>query len=291
MRVYLSVDLEGINGVLHSSHTQPGESGYERAISLMHAETNAVIEGLVAAGADSVLVNDSHWDMRNLRIEQLHPKASLIGGWQKPFSMVSGVQQSQSSAHEKSAVDQKIDAACFVGYHSKAGTATGVLSHTYRATIFFDVKLNGRSVGETGLNAALAGYFGVPIAFVCGDDALCRESAEWLSKDVTAVAVKTAVSRYSALCPPHQETLELLKAKASEALRKKESWFLLTPPEPSTLEITFFDPSMADAAELIPGMKRTGDRTVQFSDADYGVVFKAMLAAGALGASRKDNYF
>src|SRR5215470_8694683 len=134
MHIYLSVDLEGINGVVHSSQTQPGEPGYERAVSLMHGETNAVIDGLLTAGATTVLVNDAHWDMRNLRVEALHPQATLITGWQKPFSMLSGI-------------DRGIEAACFVGYHSRAGTARGVLSHTYRAQVFLDVRLNQEPVG------------------------------------------------------------------------------------------------------------------------------------------------
>src|ERR1700722_9508054 len=146
MRIYLSVDLEGVNGVLHSSQTQPGEPGYERAVGLMHGETNAVIEGLRSGGATSFIVNDSHFDMRNLRIEQLAPNASLINGWQKPYSMVSGTQEAAN----------EIAAACFIGYHARAGDGRGVLSHTYRAQIFYDVQLNGQSVGETGLNAALA---------------------------------------------------------------------------------------------------------------------------------------
>lgn len=277
MHVYLSVDLEGMNGVMHSSQTQPGEPGYERAIALMHQETNAVIEGALEAGAKSVLVNDSHWDMRNLRPELLAPGATLLSGWQKPFSMVSGL------------TDQ-VSAACFVGYHSRAGTARGVLSHTYRAQVFFDVKLNGQSVGETGLNAALAGWFGVPIALVTGDDAACNEATELLGP-VACVPVKTAVSRYSAVSSPQSEVLERLRSKAKEALKNREGWRLFRPPSPSTLSITMFDPAMADGAELLPMVKRTDDRTVEFSADDYSVLFKLMLAVGVIGASRRDPYF
>lgn len=277
MRVYLSVDLEGINGVVHSSQVQPGEPGYERALTLMHQETNAVIEGAVAAGAESVLVNDSHYDMRNLRAELLHDKAVLLNGWQKPYSMVSGV-------------DKEIKAACFVGYHSRAGTARGVLSHTYRSQVFFDVKLNGESIGETGLNAALAGWFGVPVALVTGDDAACNEAVDFLGP-VACVPVKTAVSRYAAVSSPQKEVLERLRSKAFESLKNPDGWRLYRPPSPSTISITMFDPAMADGAELLPQVKRTGDRTIEFSHDDYCVLFKLMLAIGAIGASRRDPYF
>lgn len=276
MRVYLSVDLEGINGVVHSSQTQPGEPGYERAVQLMHQETNAVIKGAREAGATEILVNDSHWDMRNLR-QELLAGATVLNGWQKPYSMVSGI-------------NNQIAAACFVGYHSRAGTACGVLSHTYRAQVFYDVKLNGVSVGETGLNAALAGWFGVPVALVTGDDAACQEAIELIGP-VAAVPVKTAVSRYSAICNPQEEVLEKLREKAAAALSNREGWRLFKPPSPSTLTITMFDPAMSDAAELLPMVKRIADRTVEFSHEDYSVLFKLMLAVGVLGASRKDPHF
>lgn len=277
MRAYISVDLEGINGIVHSSQTQPGEPGYERAVTLMHEETNAVIEGALEAGATSIIVNDSHWDMRNLRQELLNPAATLISGWQKPFSMMSGL-------------DKSVAAACFVGYHSRAGTARGVLSHTYRAQVFFDVRLNGQSVGETGLNAALAGWFGVPVALVTGDDAVCEEATELLGP-VACVPVKTAISRYSAVFSPHQDSLERLRSKAGAALKNRDGWRLFRLPSRSTLAITMIDPAMADAAELLPMVSRKGDREIEMTHDDYAVLFRLMLAIGALGASRRDPYF
>lgn len=279
MRAYISVDLEGINGVCHSSQTQPGEPGYERSIQLMHAETNAVIEGLVKAGCTDILVNDSHWDMRNLRIELLHPKAHLTSGWQKPFSMVSGVHSAE-----------KPDFACFIGYHARSGCATGVLSHTYRAQVFRDVRINDVLVGETGLNAYLAGAFGVPIALITGDDALQRECTE-LMGEVNCLVVKQAVSRYSACFMPQKQVLESLEKGAYEAAKAKTGWHLLKPPAPAKLTITLADTSMADACELVPNVKRLNDRDVEFTDKDYSLVFRVMLALGALGASRKDQYF
>ena len=277
MQIYLSIDLEGINGVVHSSQTQPGEPGYERAVALMHNETNAVIDGVMAAGASSVLVNDSHYDMRNLKIELLNPHAQLISGWQKPYSMVSGI-------------DQGFDAACFVGYHSKAGTAKGVLCHTYRAKVFSDFVLNGKSVGEIGLNAALAGWFNVPIALVTGDDATCAEAKDLLG-NIATVTVKQAVSRYAAVCPPEKQVLDKLRSTAADTVKKKSNWCLFKPPSPSTLEIVMIDPSMADGAELLPFVKRTGANSISITHEDYSVIFKMMLGIGAIGASRRDPHF
>lgn len=277
MRIYLSVDLEGIHGVIHSSQTQPGEQAYERAVACMHEETNAVIEGGLAAGATSFLVNDAHWDMRNLQLDKLHSKASLISGWQKPYSMVAGI-------------NSGIDAAFFIGYHSQAGTASGVLSHTYRAQVFLDIKLNGQSVGETGLNAALAGWFDVPIALITGDESVCHEATQLLGP-VTCVPVKRALSRYSAILYPKDEVMANLRLQAQTALKNQSLWRLFKPPSPSTLSITMTDPAMADGAELLPMVKRIGDREIEFSDKDFSVLFRLMLAIGAIGASRKDLYF
>jgi D-amino peptidase len=278
MRVYLSVDLEGINGIVHSSQTQPGEPGYERALCLMHEEANAVMSGLEEAGADAFIVNDAHWDARNLRIEKLHPKASLINGWQKPLSMVCGIN------------DGPIEAACFVGYHAMAGSPCGVLSHTYRAQIYLDVKLNGKSVGETGLNAAMAGYFDVPVILVTGDDIACQEAKELLG-EVETIEVKKAVSRYSAVNYPYQETLAKLRSEAKKALVNRKRCRPLKPPSPSTLDITMIDPAMADAAELLPEVKRISAREISITHADYLTLFRLFLSVGVLGASRKDPHF
>ncbi|MBX9879255.1 MAG: M55 family metallopeptidase [Candidatus Obscuribacterales bacterium] len=277
MRVYLSVDLEGCNGIVHSSQTQPGEPGYPRALEIMHQEANAVIEGAIAAGAKSILVNDAHFDMRNLKPELLHQSAELISGWQKPYSMVSGV-------------DDGVDAAIFVGYHSKAGTARGVLSHTYRSQVFLDVKLNGVSVGETGLNAALAGHFNIPVAMIAGDDAVCTEAKDLLG-NVSCVAVKEAVSRYSAVFKPVKQVLDKLRSESCEALKNKNNWTLFKPKSPSTLSLVMFDPVMADGAELLPYVKRVADREVEITHEDYSQLFKMMLAIGAIAASRRDPYF
>lgn len=288
MRIYISVDLEGINGVVHSSQTQPEGPGYARAVQLMHDELNAVIEGAREGGATDICVNDAHWDMRNLRPEDLPDGVTLITGWQKPFSMVGGLPA--GAAGQAQLVDGKFDCAMFVGYHARQGHAYGVLSHTYRATIFYEVRLNGKPAGETALNAALAGHFGVPIALVTGDDALCQEATELLG-DIPAVIVKKAISRYSAEHLPRARILDNLKRTACETMKNKSRWKLYQCPTPCRIAITFFDPSMADGAELLPEVKRVDARTVEFGGDDYSVIFRLMLAVGALGATRKDPHF
>src|SRR5256714_9454828 len=159
MRVYISVDMEGIAGVVHESQTDPTTPAfaaeYGRFRHLMTAEANAAVEGALAAGATRVLVNDSHWFMRNLLAEELHQAAELVSGDPKPRSMVQGI-------------DGGFDAALFIGYHARAGTRNAILDHTYADRIH-EVRLNGTAVGGLGVNAALAGGHGGAAALGGGE--------------------------------------------------------------------------------------------------------------------------
>ncbi len=287
MKIYISADLEGINGICHSSQTQPTERGFERAVALLHQEVNAVIRGARLGGAREIVVNDAHWDMRNLESERLEPGTTLISGWQKPFSMVSGC---AGAAGLASVASGPFDAAYFVGYHAMSGTARGVLSHTYRAKVFLDVSLNGQPVGETGLNAAACGWWGVPLAFLSGDDAVCEEAVDLLGP-LECVTVKKAVSRYSAVFAPQEDVIAQLEAGAARALENKNRWRLFRPPSPSTLELTMLDPAMADGAELLPGVRRLSDRQIAVSHNNFSVLFNLMLAIGAIGEGRRDRHF
>src|SRR5256884_9872133 len=130
----------------------------------MTAEANAAVEGALAAVATRVVVNDSHWFMRNLLAEELHQAAELVSGDPKPRSMVQ-------------AIDAGFDAALFIGYHARAGTRNAILDHTYADRIH-EVRLNGKAVGELGLNAGLAGGPAVPLALVSGDPPLPAEAKD-----------------------------------------------------------------------------------------------------------------
>jgi len=266
MRVYLSVDMEGVAGVVHEDQTNPidprcaGE--YGRFRRLMTAEANAAVEGAVAAGATRVVVNDSHWLMRNLLAEELHPAAELVAGSTKPRSMLEGI-------------DAGFEAACFIGYHAQAGTAHAILDHTYTDRIF-QVRLNGKPVGELGLNAALAGRFGVPVALVSGDQALAAECAGLLGAGTRAVVVKHAVARHGARSLAPAEACRLIREGVEAAVRKPpQPW---TVASPATIDVEFCSTHHADMAELAPGSERTGGRTVRVSHADYAEAFSAFRA-------------
>ena len=260
MKVYISCDMEGISGVVAGKQTDNGEE-YKRAQKLMTSEVNAAIEGALAGGASQVLVNDSHGSMRNILIEELNPSAQLISGSPKPLSMMQGI-------------DESFDAAFFIGYHAQAGTAHSVLDHTYTG-IVYQVSLNDLPMGETGLNAALAGYFGVPVVLVTGDKLLVEEATALLGT-VEGVAVKESCGRYAAKCLVPEAAHDLIRQAAQSTLSRRGKPFVVEPP--ITLAIDFTSSAHLDMAELIPDSRRTGGRHIEYSHDDLLTVYKVWRA-------------
>ncbi|HEU4648622.1 MAG TPA: M55 family metallopeptidase [Gemmatimonadales bacterium] len=273
MRVYISVDMEGIAGIVHEDQTNPVDprcaGEYARGRRLMTAEANAAIEGALDAGATAVLVNDSHWQMRNLLAEELHEAAELLSGGPKRLSMMEGIETG-------------FDAAVLIGYHARAGTARAILDHTYTDRVR-DVRVNGRHLGELGLNAALAGSFGVPVAFVSGDRAATAEARELLGPDVGTVAVKDAMSRHAARSMAPALARRMIREGVAHALRQPHSPFTVT--TPATIEVDFTFSYQADYAELVPGSVRCGPLTVGYTHSDYRELFRAWRAMYNLAAA------
>jgi D-amino peptidase len=166
MKVYISSDFEGASGIVHYDQTDLAHPEFVRGRKLLMGEVNAAIEGALAQGASEILVNDAHWTYRNLVLEDLNPAAVLLSGKPKPYMMMAGI-------------DGGYEAAFFIAYHARAGSAFANLDHSSNdLEIVQSVWLNDREVGETGLNAALAGYFGVPVVLVTGDQTTCAEAKD-----------------------------------------------------------------------------------------------------------------
>ena len=266
MRVYISVDMEGIAGVVHEDQTDPTEprhaAEYNRFRRLMTNEANAAIAGASEAGATKVLVNDSHWLMRNLLAEELDPAAELLSGGPKWLSMVEGI-------------DGGFDAAMFIGYHARGGTRHATIDHTYTSRVY-EARINGQPVGEVALNAAMAGVQGVPVVLVSGDQAVAAEAKALLGAGVETVIVKEAVGRFAARSLAPSIACKRIRAGAAAALKRRQAPF--TFPAPIRLEVDFMVTQMADMAELVPGSSRTGGRTVSYTADDYREVFQVWRA-------------
>lgn len=248
MRVLISVDMEGISGVVSRDHTSPGHAEYQRFRRLMTAEANAAIAGAVAGGATEILVNDSHAGMDNILIEELDPAASLISGRPKPFGMMQGM-------------GPDVDAVFLVGYHARSGTSGAVLEHTWSGAIV-DVHLNNVAVGELGLNAALAGGYGVPVVLVAGDRAVTEE-AQALLGDVVTVVTKVGISRTSAECLHPSVAQERIREAAQQALGKHVAPLRLMPP--IVLQVSFARSLHADGAARMAGARRIDGRTTEWT--------------------------
>lgn len=264
LKVFISVDMEGISGLVSGEETGKEGRDYGLFRQLMTEETNAAIEGALQAGATEIVVRDAHGSALNILPHLLNPEAFLIREWsQGPLDMMEGI-------------DQTFDAVFFIGYHAQAGTPDAVLKHTITGTIY-DLKLNGKVVPEAGLNAAIAGYFGVPVALVTGDLAVTLQAKEILG-DVSTVAVKEGIGKAGKMIHP-EKARKLIKAAAAEALKNLARYkpFKLT--SPVTMEITFTKEDLAAKASWIPGAKKTGNRSVAFTHDDFIEVLKFYLIA------------
>jgi D-amino peptidase len=266
VKVYLSVDMEGIGGISHADPTARGDLGYPAAVELMVGEANAAIEGAFAGGADEVVVNDSHGSMFNLTPLDLDRRAVVIQG-QKPWSMVAGA-----------GPDRGFHVALFVGYHTRAGHPTGTIAHTYSSAPVA-TRLNGQLVGESGINAAVLGAWGIPVGLVSGDEMLAEEIAEWLPW-AERVVVKGVVSRRAAASVHPLEARDRVRAGAERAVRRALAGELqpLKVGSPVTIEVEYRNAGEADHAAIVPGAERYGDTGVRFSAADSPTAFRGFIA-------------
>jgi D-amino peptidase len=272
LKVFVSVDMEGIWGVVHSDQTSADSRDYSYARKWMAEDVNAVVEGLLEAGATEVVVNDSHGSMRNILPQDFHPKASLISGSPKPLSMMQGI-------------DGSFAACIFVGYHAKAGTASSVLDHTISGSAMKSIKINGLELPELGINGAIAGYFKVPVIMLSGDEETCRQAKTILGSEIVTADVKEGLGRFAARLLPADEARRRLKEGAKQALLKRDKIapFKLNPP--LNFELEFQTSAQAEMPALLPQVKRTGPRTVTFTANDYLEGFKLMRAIIALASA------
>lgn len=269
MKLLISVDMEGISGIVHSSETNPERYDYQRGRELMTAEANAVIAGVLDAEPTAeVLVADAHGTFRNLLPEQLDRRSRLVRGKPRALNMLAGL-------------DEETDAALFVGYHVRAGEGPGVLAHTMNGEIL-DVRVAGRSLGEIGLNAAMAGHLGVPVVLLSGDDAACAEMADLIPGTVT-VPVKEALGMAAAVTLHPEEARDRLRRAAADAVARRAEIPPLALTGPLDMEVDLASPHTIDLATLVPGVSRAGGaRTVTFTSPDYATAYRLILLLAQL---------
>lgn len=269
MKVLISVDMEGISGIVHVTEVNPDGYDYPRSRALMTAEANAVVAGVFDAepGAE-VWVADAHGPFRNLLPEELDRRARLVRGKPRPLGMLGGL-------------DEETDAVMFVGYHGRAGSGPAVLAHTMNLGLL-DVRIAGRSVGEIGLNSAMAGHLGVPVVMVSGDDSACAELRE-LVPGAVGVEVKRALGQAAAVALHPEEARERLREGAARAVAGRAGVVPFGFAGPLDVEVDLGNPVTVDLAMLVPGVSReAGGRTVAFAADDFGQAYKVLLLLAQL---------
>ena len=270
MRVLVSVDMEGIAGVVDRDDISPGHGEYERNRKLLTAEASAAVRGVHAYEADAqVLVTEAHAAFRNLLPELLDRRAELLRGDPKPDGMMAGL-----------APD--VDAILFIGYHGKAGTARSVMSHTISGGVIADVRCDGRSLGELGLNTALAAHSGVPAVLVSGDDTVAAEAAD-VAPGMHAVVVKRALVPGRLRCCILMRHAERIEAAVPEGWptgrRSGRSRF----DGPVLLEVEVLRPHMTERALLVPGIERNDGRTLRYAAPDFPAAYRVAELIAMLG--------
>lgn len=261
MKVFVSVDMEGVAGISDWEQCLPGGDDYLLGRDLVLGEVNAAIEGAVEAGARQILVNDAHSVMRNLPPDALAGHASYLSGRFKPLYMMEGL-------------DGSYDVALFLGYHAAMPTP-GVLSHTYNPRAIANVTLNGTVTGEAGINALVAHHHAVPIALISGDQYVGPEAAPFCP-GIDVIEVKRSVSRSAA------EHLHpgVARQRIREGVYQSLSDLSVAPPVvhlPATLEVQLVSPDMAEQATWLRGVERLTSTTVRFTDDDPLALYRTFM--------------
>ncbi len=270
LKVFVSVDMEGITGLVSGDQVSRGSSDYQIARRWMTEEANAAVQGALDAGASEVIVNDSHGDMRNLILADLNPSATLITGSPKPLSMMQGI-------------DATYDAVVFIGYHAREGTMDGVLDHTISGGTVAGIKINGIDMPELGINALVAGSFNVPVVFISGDKAVCEQAKSILGEGVVAVAVKEGIGKRAAKSMPLKKAQELIRQQVKLAIEKRKDIKPFKLDGPYRFEVRYIRSSQADNASVIPGVRRIDAKTLQIESKDVVEGFKFMRGLINLG--------
>jgi len=265
LRVFMSVDMEGISGIVDWSQVGSDPVEYSKGRSLMAGDVNAAIEGILDVSDAQIMVSDAHGAERCIHPEDLHEKAIHVRGSPKPITQMTGI-------------SQDFDVAFFLGYHPKKGTKHGILDHTIYGSIIDNITINGLEVGETAINAAIAGYYNVPLIFISGDLAVTKE-AKGIIPNIVTVSVKEAVGRNAAKCIHPKKARELIRKGVKEALKIRDSVKPFTFKSPIEALVKYVSTEMVDAVDFMPSAERIDGRTVKFVLSDYIKAFRAVRSS------------
>lgn len=276
MRIYIVADGEGISGIVSSDemHYKGGEWQHFR--KLMTMDVNVAIDAAFEAGATEVIVNDAHWNSLNLIYEDLDPRAEVIRGSGKEFSMVDQVNHA--------------DGVFFIGLHSKVGHSHGVGNETFFGPEMYEMRINGTPVGEVELFGAIAGYFGVPVLMVSGDDTLAEEVRESIG-DIETAIVKYSLNRFAARCLSLEIAHKEIREKAYRAVKRINEIKPFQIEGPVEIEVEWTSTAECKKASLVPGSYMKSPRIIAYKGNNMVEAWKGIYACMLLGATAFDKYY
>jgi D-amino peptidase len=260
LKIYISADMEGVVGVVTGDQLGPQGFEYNRFREFMTEEVKAAVGAAFDAGATEVVISDSHGNGENLLIEKLPKNVTIVRSWPRPLMMMQGI-------------DETFDGAIFIGYHTSTTNMAGVRAHTISSARLADVRLNGVSMPEAGINAAIAGSFNVPVIMISGDDAIVKEATELLG-NVEGAVVKWAVSFHAAKTLTPETAYELIREKTKRAIQRIKEFKPYRVKQPVQLDVRFKAYRPSELLAYLPIVQRTDSHSIRFVGKDIIEVSK-----------------
>lgn len=260
LKIYISADMEGTVGAVTGEQLGPSGFEYQRFREFMTQEVNAAIEAAFEAGATEILVSDSHGNGQNLLIEKLPENIQVVRSWPRPLMMMQGI-------------DETFDGVIFIGYHSSTTNPEGVRAHTMSSARLADIRLNGISMPEAGINAAIAGHFNVPVIMISGDDAIVKEATQLLG-DIEGAIVKWAYGFHSVRTMVPAAAYKVIKENTKKAIGRIKELNPYKLEAPIQLEVQFKNYRPSEVLSYLSSVERIDSHSISFLGKDMIEVSK-----------------
>ena len=260
LKIYISADMEGIVGVVTGDQLGPQGFEYNRFREFMTEEVRVATEAAFEAGATEIVISDSHGNGENLLIEKLPKNVTIVRSWPRPLMMMQGI-------------DETFDGAIFIGYHTSTTNMSGVRAHTISSARLADVRLNGISMAEAGINAAIAGHFNVPVIMISGDDAIVKEATDMLG-NIEGAVVKWAISFHAAKTMTPEAAYSLIREKTKKAIARIKEFRPYKVNQPVRLDVRFKAYRPSEMLSYLSIVQRTDSHSIRFVGKDIIEVSK-----------------
>ncbi len=254
LKIHLSIDMEGIAGVVTGEQLGPTGFEYGRFREFMTKEAVAAVEAVKGAGATEIIVGDSHGNGQNLLIDQFPQDVKIIRSWPRRLGMMAGI-------------DGTVDAAIFIGYHAGTNNPAGVRAHTFSSANLTRVSLNGTNVTEGSWNAAIAGHFNVPVIMMSGDDAAIAE-VRGVIGNLEGAETKRSLGFHSALTLTPQAAVTLIQQRVKAAMGRRAEFKPFKVQTPVTVEVSYKNYMPAEVLAYLPIFERIDSHSIRFRAKD-----------------------